>query len=173
MNNIVVIVPIKKDTQLRVLFLIFNFFSFIVLPCKNFFSPFLAPRFREDMFHEDEFNEDKFCKFCSLKTAKSEIRNNLKITNSNVPNLVSNFSHLILEFVSDFNIWISNLSKKTNDSFIIQRRVTLFGCGYAAPGYLISFYLVMILSPHQPARMSLPLARTYRNHGQRLLRYVL
>jgi len=34
---------------------------------------------------------------------KHEIRNSkqFKITNSNVPNLVSNFFHLVLEFVSD------------------------------------------------------------------------
>ena len=27
---------------------------------QNFFSPFPAPRFHEDMFHEDEFHEDMF-----------------------------------------------------------------------------------------------------------------
>jgi len=32
----------------------------IVLQCKNFFSPFPAPRFHEDKFREDLFHEDKF-----------------------------------------------------------------------------------------------------------------
>ena len=36
-----------------------------------------------------------------IQSTKSETRNNFKITNSNVPNLVSNFFHLVLEFVSD------------------------------------------------------------------------
>ena len=39
---------------------------------------------------------------------KSEARNNFKITNSNVQNFVSDFGHLILEFVSDFDIRISD-----------------------------------------------------------------
>ncbi|QII13736.1 hypothetical protein KsCSTR_43570 [Candidatus Kuenenia stuttgartiensis] len=46
------------------------------------------------------------------QSPKHEIRNDFKITNSNVPNLVFNFFNLILEFLSDFDIRVSNLSKK-------------------------------------------------------------
>ena len=45
--------------------LLFRLVRVIVLLCKNFFSPFPAPRFHEDKFREDEFHEDKFCKFSS------------------------------------------------------------------------------------------------------------
>ena len=48
------------------------------------------------------FNDLNLTTIIKNQSTKFDLRNNFKTLNSNIPNFRLNFSHLILEFVSDF-----------------------------------------------------------------------